>query len=56
MQLSGEMEFSIFQLSDLKTEHLSECCITLFKTLHARYTLNGDFMVFDIYVAHIQKR
>lgn len=56
MQLSGEIAFSIFHLSDLKMQHLSECCITLSGTLHARYMLKRDFMVFDIYVAHIQKR
>jgi hypothetical protein len=45
----------VFHLSDLKMQHLFQCCITLFKTMHARYILKRDFMVFDIYVAHIQK-
>lgn len=56
MQLSGKIEFFIFHLSDLKTQHLSEFYITLFETSHTRYMLKRDFMVFDIYVAHIQKR
>lgn len=45
MQLSGEIEFSIFHLSDLKMKHLSECGITFQYCAHKVHAKKGFYGV-----------
>lgn len=56
MQLSGKIWLSISHLSETKMQHFSKCCIIVFKTMRARYSLKRYFMVLHIYITHIQKR